>query len=197
MCSAEDSFAQRSRSCGQSVNEAATICLPIRIYKNTDLQFGGLVSGSVGGNVHVFGSIGSVDLSIGGVPSAATTTNSTYPGAGGPIRFTGQGAGTLGSTARLAPQVASFIVTGDPCATYSIIVSGGTTITNTTNGSSMPLTLDPPSGGNVNGAGNQGTISSSGVVGTDRFTVGGTLSVGAGQMPGYYTGTFCVTVAYN
>jgi len=39
-----------------------------------------------------------------------------------------------------------------------------------------------------------GTLS---VGGTDSFTVGGTLSVAAGQVAGTYTGTFDVTVAYN
>lgn len=182
----------------QSVNEAATISLPIRIYKNTDLEFGGVISGSASGNVHVYGTIGTVSLNGGGDPSATTNSSVTYPSGNGPIKFTGQGGGSLGQTARLAPAVASFIVTGDPSATYSILVSGGTSISNTTvGGSTMSVTLDKPSGGNVNGAGNQGTISSNGVAGTDRFTVGGTLHVGAGQVSGYYTGTFCVTAAYN
>jgi hypothetical protein len=33
--------------------------------------------------------------------------------------------------------------------------------------------------------------------GTDSFAVGGTLNIGATQIPGVYTGTFDVTVDYN
>jgi len=173
-----------------SVNEAATISQPIRIYKNTDLNFGGLFSGISGGDIHVFGTIGALTIPPSGAPSGATTTSATYPGGSGPKKYLGSG------PSNIATQVASFIVTGEPSLTYSISVSGGTSIISGS-GNQMTITLDHPTGGAVNPAGTGGTIQVSGEPGTDKFTVGGTLKMNPGQASGHYSGSFNVTVCYN
>ena len=61
----------------------------------------------------------------------------------------------------------------------------------------MAVVLDNPAGGAVNGSGTVGTLQTSGDPGTDKFTIGGTLTVKASQASGVYTGSFNVTVAYN
>jgi len=194
LASAGMSEAQTSSS--TSVNEAATISQPIRLYKNTDLNFGGIVAGLVGGNVHVTGTITTVTLS--GTPSALTTTTETFPGGTGPAKYTGSGTSGAGFTANVAAQVASLIVTGEPCLTYAISVTGGTLVTDGTfPGHTMVVALDPPSGGNVNVGGTAGQIANTGDPGIDKFVIGGVLTVGALQTSGLYTGTFNVSVNYN
>lgn len=76
-----------------------------------------------------------------------------------------------------------FVAFGDPNRLISITTSSGTV---TSGGNSMSFTTVPmlpagyiPAGGN------------------GFFTVGGTLSVSAGQAPGSYTGSYVVTVTYS
>ena len=47
------------------------------------------------------------------------------------------------------------------------------------------------------GAGSDAVTSTLSATGTDSFTLGGTLTVAAAQMPGIYAGTFAVSVDYN
>lgn len=79
---------------------------------------------------------------------------------------------------------ASFNVTGDNSAAYAITFSTGNTLTGP--GAPMPL------GTFIENATN--TLS---VTGAETFQVGATLTVGAAQVVGAYTGTFDVIVAYN
>jgi hypothetical protein len=81
---------------------------------------------------------------------------------------------------------ASFDVTGAANATYAITLPGASNIMS--GGDSMTVS------GFTDSAGGVGTLSA---VGTDSFTVGGTLSVGAAQPVGTYTGNFIMTVNYN
>ena len=83
------------------------------------------------------------------------------------------------------PSGASFDVTGDGNANYSITLPSSTTLS---------------SGGNTmivdtfnHDAGASPTL----VGGSDTFNVGATLHVGATQASGTYSGTFSVTVNYN
>jgi hypothetical protein len=90
------------------------------------------------------------------------------------------------------------VVTGEPSLTYSICVSGGTSVCHATlPGCIMNVALDAPCGGAVNSSGTSGTIQSTGETGTDKFTIGGTLTVASQQASGSYSGEFSVTVAYN
>lgn len=95
-----------------------------------------------------------------------------------------------GVTASTAPTAASYTVTGTGLVPYTITIpTASFNITNTTGSGAetMAVTAMNSSGGLSH------TFASDG---TDAFTVGGTLTVGAAQEPGLYTGTFDVTVEY-
>ena len=85
-----------------------------------------------------------------------------------------------------AEQAASFDVSGDASANYSITLPASTTITS--GGDTMTVdTFTHDAGG---GPALDGT-------GSDAFSVGATLNVGGAQASGTYSGTFAVTVNYN
>lgn len=86
-----------------------------------------------------------------------------------------------------AGGAASFTVTGDTVATYAITLptNGTVTITNGANSMAVNDFVSNPSG--------TGTLTA----GTQNLSVGATLSVGANQAAGSYTGTFQVSVDYN
>lgn len=84
------------------------------------------------------------------------------------------------------PSAAGFDVTGAAGLAYSITVPATTTL-NGPNGNSMVATLNPSK--------TSGTLSSP--AGTDSFSVGGSLAVGANQAAGAYKGSFQVAVQYN
>ena len=111
-----------------------------------------------------------VDATAGSVTVSATTGLVTAE--------TGGAASVVGSVT----SADTFTVTGDADRSYSIVTTGGTlagpgtdmTFTTTTNKASGTLTG-----------------------GTDGFSVGGTLSVGASQAGGSYSGQYDATVTYN
>ncbi len=82
---------------------------------------------------------------------------------------------------------ASFLVSGNLVATYSITLPTTTTLTRTAGAETMTVTgfISNPSGTGILTAGAQSLL------------VGATLNVGAGQVAGVYSGTFDVSVAYN
>jgi hypothetical protein len=137
----------------------ARIITPIAIENNAPLEFGNLLE---------TGSQYTVILD----PVTGTTTGASRP--------TGL-EGTI--------QAASFTVTGEINATYSISVpSEAVTLDNGIEGTANSMTLD-----NFVSSKYTGTISETG----DTFTVGANLTVNASQAAGNYTGTFNVTVNYN
>lgn len=92
--------------------------------------------------------------------------------------------GTLVCSAQKKGAAAAFAVTGEPSYTYAITLPGTSfNIANGTN--SMAVTVSGPATGTLDGTGN-GT-----------FNVGGSLTVGANQVKGAYTGTYSVSVDYN
>lgn len=93
--------------------------------------------------------------------------------------------GTLTCTGTVA--AASFDVTGGASLTYAVTLPASTVIND---GGPNNMTVNTFTD----------SISSSGTLsggGTQTFTVGATLQVGASQVAGSYTGTFNVTVLYN
>lgn len=140
---------------------------PITVSKSADLSFGKFAPG-VGGSVTISNS--GVRSSSGIIPS------------------------TIGSTL----TAARFTVSGDPAATYSISQTVSPALTNTTGVGAETMALATSSdliGANVT-SGNVSTGLLSGG-GTQTIFVGGTLTVGANQVPGVYAGTVDVTVEYN
>jgi spore coat protein U-like protein len=92
-------------------------------------------------------------------------------------------------------SAASFNISGEPSATYAIDTSA--TTANLTSGSdtlSLALVSDFTAGGASSGTQATGTLSGTG---TQTLYVGGTLTVGANQANGSYSGSVSVAVAYN
>lgn len=147
-----------------TASASATIISPIAITKTSDLVFGNLAVGAVGGNVAI-----------------STADVVTISGAGTTVA---QPAGNTGS-----PAAAVFGVTGEASLTYAITLptDGSVSISD---GASNTMQVN----GFVSNPGTTGTLSGAG---TDTLKVGATLVVGNNQVPGTYTGTFSVTVAYN
>jgi hypothetical protein len=119
-----------------------------------------------------------------GVAGTVTVSNSGVRSAtGGAVLMTGA-----------APSAARFNITGQPSTTYSITHSGSATLTSGAN--SMVLTKSSDlTGANVtSGNVTAGLLDGAG---TQSLFVGGTLTVGAAQAPGVYTGTVVATVDYN
>lgn len=145
----------------------------IAVTKNADLDFGEIVN-SGGGQVTV-----------------APSTGRTFSGAG-------VTAGPRGST------LASFNVLGKTGGTnlsrrYQITFLGGGSpgqgsVTLTSGSDTMNASLQAYIGGVIPSQG-RGTLNSG--TGQDIFQVGGTLTVGAAQPDGDYTGIFTVVVTYN
>lgn len=106
--------------------------------------------------------------------------------AAGTVVVDAAGNGTDGGDATLLPgsttAADSFTVTGVADATYSIVTGTGSL---TGPGTAMAFSTAPSAP--------TGTLTG----GTDSFTVGGTLTVGANQAGGTYTGSYTATVAYN
>jgi hypothetical protein len=147
-----------------TANASATIVSPIAITKTSDLVFGKLAVGAVGGNV----AISTADVvSI----SGAGTTVSQPPGSTG------------------NPAAAVFGVTGEAAFTYAITLPADGAVT-ISDGASHTMAVNAF----VSNPGTTGTLSGGG---SDTLKVGATLVVGNNQVPGTYTGTFSVTVAYN
>jgi len=117
----------------------------------------------------VAGSGGSVTVNVSGGRSAS-----------GGVLLIASGGGT----------VAQFNITGNPNATYAVTLPDNdvVTITIAGGGSSMAVNgfvSSPAATGTLNGGGAQ------------TLKVGATLTVGAGQAVGNYSGTFNVIVVYN
>ena len=81
-------------------------------------------------------------------------------------------------------QAAKFTVNGEGTSAYSIAIPGTITITSGSNNMTIVPVSNPSGSGALVG-------------GTQDIYVGGTLTVGATQPVGVYTGTFNLTVNYN
>lgn len=106
--------------------------------------------------------------------------------------------GTVTGSA-VAPTSANAIYTvgGSANTTYAITLPATITVTEPVTVTTMSistLTVKTSSGTEVTAVGATSTLDGTGV---DGFIVGGTLTVGASQAAGVYSGTFNVTVAYN
>jgi hypothetical protein len=92
-------------------------------------------------------------------------------------------------------SLATYTVTGEPTYTYAITLPATITVTKAVTLETMTIgTLLAKSTSGVESHTATGTLAAGG---TEAFTVGGTLTVIAAQVPGVYAGTFDVTVAYN
>ena len=123
------------------------------------------------------------------------------PGTGGTITVSTSGARTAAGVVALgagSAAAARFDITGSASTTYAISHSGSAVLTNTTGvgGETMALSKfsDLTAGNATSGNVSSGTLDGAG---TQSLYVGATLTVGAAQVPGVYTGTVIATVEYN
>lgn len=94
------------------------------------------------------------------------------------------------------PSAARFDVTGDPEATYDIVWSGETALSNGITAEDMALTrISDLTAGNATSGGDvtAGTLGS----GAQSIYLGGELAVAASQPSGSYSGSITVAVEYN
>jgi hypothetical protein len=139
-------------------------------------------------------------------PIAITVANnlvfgSFAPGAGGTVTVSTSGARAASGPVLMAaatPSAARFNITGEASTTYSITHSGTAVLTNTVGvgGETMALAKfsDLTAGNATSGTVSAGTLDGAGA---QSLYVGGTLTVGAAQVPGIYVGTVIATVEYN
>ncbi len=160
--------------CTQSVSEGASVAQPIALVNVTGINFGRIITGT---------SAGTVTVSAAGTATAGLT-------AGGPTVF---------FSALIDPSAASFYVSGEPGYYYNITIPSSTTVSN--GSSTMTVTLSAPSAHTVDGHAPSGQLSGTSSklasTGYDAWVIGGTLSVGANQPSGTYTGTFNAEVDYQ
>ena len=169
------SFGQLNSSTTNTATAGATIITPIKITKNTNLDFGTLIAAA-----------GDVTLD----PSGTVNYGSS-------AAFTG--------AAKINPTAATFTVTGNYGNAYSINISGlTTTVKHTDNSTTMALKgwVITPNVTNANFSDVLGTGYADGLLsadaGTQAFGIGVTLTIGSNQKAGVYTSSaFTVTVAYE
>jgi hypothetical protein len=139
-------------------------------------------------------------LSIAEVSPMHFGTMGVLTGTGGTCLVTTAGvrSATGGVTlSALAPlmSLASYTVTGEASYTYAITLPSTITVTKVSGTETMTIgTLLAKSTSGTESHTATGTLAAGG---TESFTVGGILTVTAGQAAGVYAGTFDVTVAYN
>lgn len=157
-------------SATETTNAGAVLIVAMTLTETSPLHFGSnVLTTSAGGTVVL--------------PSNSTTR--TYTG------------GVATSAATPVATNAAYDVTGTALETYALTLPTTTTVTHTTVGSgvnTMTITLMKA---RFNGAVADAVTSSLDSDGTDSFTLGGTLNVGANQVGGIYAGTFDVSVDYN
>lgn len=123
------------------------------------------------------------DLSFGSIIPSASANGTMTLFSNGIVSTTGGVTSRSGS----GYSPAAYTISGVPAATFSVTIAPGT------------VTLSGPGGAMIvsDFALDQATPITLDASGLAFFNVGATLYVNAGQLPGNYTGTFDVTVAYN
>ena len=142
----------------------ATVVAPIAIDKTADLNFGEVAANGVAGTVVM----------------SPTGSRSSTDGA------------TLGSA--VGASAASFTVSGNPSAAYTIMLPGTITLNLVVKNAGGPTSMDVDNFTSTPTVADGGTI---GGGGTQTLNVGATLNVQAFQTQGDYSGSFEVTVAYD
>lgn len=120
------------------------------------------------------------------------------PGAGGSVTLSPNGTrtatGAILSTVGATLAAAKFDVTGEGSSTYSIAYTGTSAeLTSGANNMTLALVSDLTASAITTGTVTTGTLTA----GAQSIYVGGTLTVGAAQAAGTYTGTVAVVVEYN
>ncbi len=161
---------QAQTSASESTNAGAVLIVAMTITETSPLHFGSVqLTGTTGGTVVL--------------PS--NSTNRTFTG------------DCAASTATPTATNAAYNVTGTALETYALTLPATTEVTHGTAGAglrTMNITLMKA---RFSGAGADAVTSTLAANGTDSFTLGGTLTVGANQVAGVYSGSFNVSIDYN
>ena len=157
----------------------ACLCAPAQAAQDTANATGTVVTpiAIVAANNLVFGSFAP------GAGGTVTVSTSGVRTASGPILMTGA-----------ATTAARFNITGEAASTYSITHSGSATLASGANTMALSKFSDLSAANATAGNPLTGTLDGAGA---QSLYVGGTLTVGAAQAPGVYTGTVIATVEYN
>lgn len=154
----------QSASASASAASTATVAQPIALLKTTDLAFGSLVRPSLGSNT--------------------VTIDPTS----GSRSITGTGDAAL--AANQAVSAATYSVSGQGGAAFSITVPRSFTMTRAGGTETLPVSLSASAA--------SGALSGSlGSTGSANFRIGGSLSLSSTTVAGDYIGAFDVTVGYN
>lgn len=142
---------------------------------------------------------GTVITPISITKSADLNFGNFAPGTGGTITVSTSGAPTSTGIVRsttVTPTAAKFDVSGDNNATYAITYTGTSATLSDGATGTMDLAIhsDLTAGNATSNTASSGTLSAAG---TQSIYVGGTLTVGATQASGTYTGSVKVQVEYN
>jgi hypothetical protein len=158
------------------------IILSLVIFTSINHAFAAVTSGTSNVKIVPVMTIvaGTTPLEFGSIAAGATAGTIVLTAASPTVSSTTGGVTALavGGATRTA---GSFTVTGEPGANYVLSTLPSVTLTSGTN--TMTATLTSSSGRALAG-------------GTNTLLIGGTLSVAANQTPGFYTGTYNVTVNY-
>lgn len=161
---------QAQTSAEETTNAGAVLIVAMTLSETSPLHFGSNVLTTTAGGTVV-------------LPSNSTTR--TYTG------------GVAASAATPVATNAAYNVTGTALETYSLTLPSTVTVTHTSAVAGV-ITMEISSmTARFNGAGADATTSTLSADGTDSFTLGGTLTVGANQVGGVYAGTFDVSIDYN
>lgn len=125
-------------------------------------------------------------LAFGKIAAAATPGSIT-------VSTNGTRTASVASASGTASAV-TFDITGEANATYTIDTSATTNLTSGSDSMTLALVSDFSGAGATTGVQGSGTLDGTG---KQTLHVGGTLTVGANQPAGAYTGTVSVAVAYN
>jgi hypothetical protein len=142
---------------------------------------------------------GTVIAPIGVTKTADLSFGTFATGTGGSITISTSGvrtvSGVVPSSDGSAMSAATFVISGDKGATFSISHGGTSALARTSGSETMVLTKfsDLTAGNTTTGTVASGTLTT----GTQSIHIGGTLNVAANQAPGAYTGQLTVTVEYN
>jgi hypothetical protein len=151
-----------------SASSQAAIIRPLTLVKTADLQFGIIAAGGTAGTVKIDPS-GTVSSTGGAVPAGGTTS---------PAQFYAFSRRNATASLRLGANFINIVRSGGGAQmrvdNFTISSTPPTTLSTT----ATTFTLNTPNG-------------------IFAFTVGGTLHVGANQLPGNYVGTFQLTMNYN
>lgn len=157
-------------SATDNVSAGAVLIVALTLTETAPMHFGSNVLTTTAGGTVV-------------LPS--NSTDRTYSG------------GVATSPATPVATNAAYNVAGTALETYAITLPESTTVTHTTATEGLRTMAITLMNARFSGAGADAITSTLSATGTDSFTLGGTLTVGADQVGGIYAGTFNVTIDYN